>query len=251
MEATRANRSNTVKTDKTDKTGKQRRSFLVGYLTGSEKRKDEAKMQDPVVSDAEANPKQKKKKRGWLKKIFGKGTKKTDGGVDGHHEAANGEHEEDDLKVEPNMTLTQMVDMLTGKENHLYKTLQENFELHSTLLEEIMRLESEVSKPVKQMDPEKIKHELDSVKYYAEMGVQHQVKMCNYIKKTQQNLVMLIEQLALHEQNSDLRTFLRRETVIPGADIEEEEEEKGSFEQSLDHPIGGGAKKGRAQGAPG
>lgn len=94
-----------------------------------------------------------------------------------------------------------------------------------------------MSKPPKQLDPEKIKHELDSVKYYAEMGVQHQVKMCNYIKKTQQNLVMLIEQLALHEQNSDLRSFLRRETVIPGAEIEEEEEEKESGNQSFENKV--------------
>lgn len=75
-----------------------------------------------------------------MKKIFGKGTtKKVNGEPDEHLGAANDEQE--DIKVEPNMTLTQMVDMLTGKENQLYKNLQDNFDLHATLLEEIMRLE--------------------------------------------------------------------------------------------------------------
>lgn len=88
------------------------------------------------------------------------------------------------IKYEPSMTLTQMVDMLTGKENQLFKILQENFSLHGVLLEEVSRLETEVTKPAKQQDQTKIKHELDSVKYYVEQGIQHQVKMCNYIKKT-------------------------------------------------------------------
>ena len=69
------------------------------------------------------------------------------------------------------MTLTQMVDMLTGKENQLFKILQENFDLHTVLLDDVSRLEAEVTKPVKQQDPTRIKHELDSVKYYVEAGV--------------------------------------------------------------------------------
>jgi hypothetical protein len=48
------------------------------------------------------------------------------------------------------MTLTQMVDMLTGKENHLNTNLSANLDLHSTLLEEIMKLELLVTKPPKQ-----------------------------------------------------------------------------------------------------
>ena len=47
--------------------------------------------------------------------------------------------------------------------------------------------------------------------------------MCNYIKKTQQNLVVLIEQLAMREQSSDLKNFLRRESCIPEGESEEEE----------------------------
>lgn len=78
---------------------------------------------------------------------------------------------EDDIKYEPSMTLTQMVDMLTGKENNLFTVLQENFDLHTILLDEVGRLETEVTKPAKQQDPIRVKHELDSVKYYVEQGV--------------------------------------------------------------------------------
>lgn len=61
--------------------------------------------------------------------------------------------------------------MLTGKENKLFTILQENFDLHTVLLEDVNRLESEVTKPPKQQDAVRIKHQLDSVKYYVEQGV--------------------------------------------------------------------------------
>ena len=66
------------------------------------------------------------------------------------------------------MTLTQMIDMLTGKENKLFKNLQVNFDLHGIFLEEVEKLEVEVNKPAKQQDPERIKMQFDSVRYYSQ-----------------------------------------------------------------------------------
>ena len=112
---------------------KHKRSFLKGLVSGSSKSKDKnhdkLKMdqieENQQENEGDSPPKQKKKKRGILKRLFGK-SKQPNGKmvtmtVDRHGTVIA--TEEQALEFEPEMTLTQMVDLLTGKDNKLSKHL--------------------------------------------------------------------------------------------------------------------------------
>ena len=59
---------------------------------------------------------------------------------------------------------------------------------------------------------------MESVKASAELANKKMTKLCALVEKTQENLLTIIQHVAVREQSSDLKSFLRRESVIPGGD---------------------------------
>lgn len=90
--------------------------------------------------------------------MFGKGKKNRHGGerIDVNYDGPIATMIQDEIEFEPEMTLTQMVDLLTGKDNKLSKHLQATFDLQTKFVETLSNLDKEVSKPGKQQDKDRV-----------------------------------------------------------------------------------------------
>ena len=126
--------------------GKNKEKHKITFTPNREKEtKEELKAMSVTVPTQ--NQDGKKKKKGFFKKIFG--GKKSNKVNAGSEVLPTGEvlydvdHEKfsDNIQFESTMTLTEMVDMLTGKENELVSNLKENLEMHFKMIDKLNNLE--------------------------------------------------------------------------------------------------------------
>ena len=78
----------------------------------------------------------------------------------------------EEIDFEPEMSLTQMVDLLSGKDNKLSEHLSSTFSMQTKFVEVLANLDFEVTKPVKQMNKDKIGEEMLAIKHLATESVQ-------------------------------------------------------------------------------
>ena len=87
-------------------------------------------------------PIKKRKKKSWFKKLWSKSKKNKD-------EKEERKFSDSLNEIEPDMSLTQMADFLSGQDKTLLLSLEEVQDLQKVFVETLSKLEHEVTKPPK------------------------------------------------------------------------------------------------------